>query len=226
VAVFGCGPVGQLVIASCKLMHAGRIFAVDCLPDRLEMAKAQGAEVIDFSKEDPIATLMTLTGGIGVDRAIDAVGVDATLPDKGSAAAKALEKAELKALADELEEIAPKTREDGDNWHPGNAPSIALLWATMALAKAGTLSIIGVYPPTARRFPIGMAMNKNLTLRMGNCPHRKYLPLLLEMVRNGTIEPASLLTRQEPLMSALDAYKEFDRRRPGWIKVELQPQTH
>ena len=68
--------------------------------------------------------------------------------------------------------------------------------------------------------------NKNLSLRMGNCPHRKYLPLLLDMVRNGTIDPAQLLTRQEPLMSAIEAYKEFDKRSPGWVKVELQPQTH
>jgi threonine dehydrogenase-like Zn-dependent dehydrogenase len=226
VVVFGCGPVGQLAIASCKLMHAGRIFAVDCIPDRLEAARAQGAEVIDFSNEDPIATLLELTGGIGADAAIDAVGIDATLPEKGSLAAKALEKGELKALKDELSEVAPKTNTDGDNWHPGNAPSIVPLWATMGLAKAGTFSIIGVYPPTARRFPLGMAMNKNLTLRMGNCPHRKYLPLLVEMVRNGTIEPSKLRTRQEPLMSAVEAYKAFDKRSPGWIKVELQPQTH
>jgi threonine dehydrogenase-like Zn-dependent dehydrogenase len=226
VAVFGCGPVGQLVIASCKLMQAGRIFAIDYVADRLGRAQAQGAEVIDFSKEDPVATLMTLTSGIGVDCAIDAVGVDATLPEKGSPAAKALEKTELQALQEERKEIAAKTKEDGPNWHPGNAPSIALLWAVTGLAKAGALSIIGVYPQTARRFPIGLAMNKNLSLRMGNCPHRKYLPLLLDMVRNGTIDPAQLLTRQEPLMSAIEAYKEFDKRSPGWVKVELQPQTH
>src|SRR4051812_48434369 len=117
VVVFGCGPVGQLVIASCKLMHAGRIFAVDCLPDRLEAAQAQGAEVIDFSREDPVAALMELTSGIGPDCAIDAVGIDATLPAKGSLAAKALEKTELAALEDELSEVAPKTNPDGDNWH-------------------------------------------------------------------------------------------------------------
>jgi threonine dehydrogenase-like Zn-dependent dehydrogenase len=214
------------VIASCKLMRAGRIFAIDCIADRLEMAKAQGAEVVDFSKEDPIATLLELTDGNGVDCAIDAVGVDATLPEKGGAAAKALEKLELKALKDEVGEIAPRTNEDGDNWHPGNAPSIALLWAVMGLAKAGTLSIIGVYPPAARRFPIGMAMNKNLSLRMGNCPHRKYLPLLIDLVRNGTLEPEELITRQQPLLGAIEAYKEFDKRSPGWVKVELQPQTH
>jgi threonine dehydrogenase-like Zn-dependent dehydrogenase len=226
VIVFGCGPVGQLAILSAKLMQAGRIFAVDYVPTRLELARAQGAEVIDFSKEDPIATIMELTDGIGADCAIDCVGVDATLPEHGSPAAKALEKAVQKAMEDERDEVAPKTNEDGDNWHPGNAPSIVLTWGVTALAKAGTFSIIGVYPPTARRFPIGMAMNKNLALRMGNCPHRRYLPKLVELVRTGAVDLAALLTQHQPLMSALEAYKEFDKRSPGWVKVELMPQTH
>ena len=77
VAVFGCGPVGQFVIASAKLMGAGRVFAVDRVPSRLEMARSQGAETINFEEEDPVETLLRLTGKIGVDRAIDAVGVDA-----------------------------------------------------------------------------------------------------------------------------------------------------
>ena len=93
----------------------------------------------------------------------------------------------------------------------------------MGLAKAGTLSIIGVYPPTARRFPLGMAMNKNLSLRMGNCPHRKYLPMLVDLVRNGTIDPTHVLTEAEPLTSAVEAYKAFDTRQPGWVKVKLDP---
>ena len=77
VAVFGCGPVGQFAIMSARLLGAGRIFAVDMVPSRLEMAREQGAETIDFNKEHPVEALRRLTGGIGVDRAIDAVGVDA-----------------------------------------------------------------------------------------------------------------------------------------------------
>jgi threonine dehydrogenase-like Zn-dependent dehydrogenase len=65
VAVFGCGPVGQLAIASAKLMRAGRILAVDTIESRLDMARAQGAEVIDFEKDDPVEALVELTGGIG-----------------------------------------------------------------------------------------------------------------------------------------------------------------
>src|SRR6185312_355965 len=86
VAVFGCGPVGQFAIASAKLMGAGRVLAVDCLEDRLQMARRQGAEIIDYEREDPVATIRELTGGIGVDRAIDAVGVDANHPHHGPAA--------------------------------------------------------------------------------------------------------------------------------------------
>lgn len=68
-------------------------------------------------------------------------------------------------------------------------------------------------------------MNKNLTLRMGNCPHRKYIPRLVDMVRSGVIDPTLILTQQEPMASAIDAYKAFDERKPGWIKVELEPQA-
>src|SRR4051794_6661854 len=88
VAGFGCGPVGQFPIARARVLGAGRVFAVDQVPSRLAMARAQGAEVIDFSKEDPVETLKELTGRIGVDRAIDAVGVDAERPHGGPAATK------------------------------------------------------------------------------------------------------------------------------------------
>lgn len=221
VAVFGCGPVGQFCITSAKILGAGRIIAVDTVPSRLAMARAQGAEVIDFNAEDPVSSILEMTGGIGVDRAIDAVGIDAERPHDGPAALKA--KANGKLFDRELETVAPKTNPKGKNWQPGDGPSQVLLWAVEALAKAGTLSIIGVYPETAMIFPIGGAMNKNLTIKMGNCNHRTYIPRLLEMVRAGMIDPRQVLTQQEPLISAIDAYKAFDTRQPGWIKVELAP---
>ncbi|NMG37601.1 glutathione-dependent formaldehyde dehydrogenase, partial [Azoarcus sp. TTM-91] len=129
---------------------------------------------------------------------------------------------EQEALAARL---APHARPEDGNWQPGDAPAQALDWAVRALAKAGTLSIIGVYPPTDKVFPIGAAMNKNLTVRMGNCNHRKYIPELLELVRAGVIDPEAILTRREPLTSATEAYAAFDKREPGWMKVKLQPDT-
>ncbi|HDZ56079.1 MAG TPA: glutathione-dependent formaldehyde dehydrogenase [Pseudomonas xinjiangensis] len=205
VAVFGCGPVGQFAIASAKLLGAARVFAIDQYDDRLEMARKQGAETINFDKEDPIKTLKRLTGGIGVDRAIDAVGVDAECPHSHGSAEAA-------------ERNAP-----GPNWQPGDGPSQALEWAVEALAKAGTLSILGVYPAEARTFPIGVAMNKNLAINMGNCHHRKYIPKLIDLVLNGRIDPITILTQTEPMSDAIEAFKAFDRRKSGWIKVELNP---
>ena len=223
VAVFGCGPVGQFAIASAKMMRAGRIFAIDTVPSRLDMARDQGAEAIDYNDEDPVKTIKKLTGGIGVDRAIDAVGVDANFPDRGPAA-RAL-KSEKADFDEEVEKIAPDANPQGDQWHPGNAPSLVLEWAIEALAKAGTLSIIGVYSGETKRFPIGNAMEKNLTINMGNCNHRKYIPMLLEVVRSGAVDPTEIITQHESVMSAIDAYEHFDKREAGWIKVVLEPET-
>lgn len=221
VAVFGCGPVGQFAIAGSFHMGAGRVLAVDTIPSRLEMARSQGAEVIDFNAEDPVETIRRLTGGIGADRAIDAVGVDAEPAYSGPAAAKS--EAKIEEHRREVEQIAPETHPDRGNWVPGEAPSQALEWAVEALAKAGTLSIIGVYPEKLEKFPIGAAMMKNLAVNMGNCNHRKYMPHLLELVRSGAMDPARILTQVDRLTDAVDAYKAFDERQPGWMKVELLP---
>lgn len=221
VAVFGCGPVGQFAILSARLMGADRILAVDTIPSRLDLARAQGAEAIDFNAEDPVQTIRELTGGIGVDRVIDAVGVDAVRPRHGPAVAKADGQAQEFAAA--RAQVAPETNPQGESWHPGDAPTLALDWATEAVAKAGTLAIIGVYPPQARIYPIGMAMNKNLTLKMGNCNHRRYIPQLVDLVQAGSVDPLAVLSQVEPFSNVLDAYRAFDQRQPGWIKVELVP---
>ncbi len=221
VAVFGCGPVGQFVIASLKLLGAGRIIAIDTIPTRLDMARAQGAEVIDFNQEHPVTMIKEMTRGIGVDRAVDAVGVDAVRPHAGPASKDAKAKAPI--YKDELRMVAPKTNPRNGNWNPGDGPSQALEWAVEALAKAGTLSIIGVYPQTMIHFPIGAVMMKNITINSGNCNHRKYIPKLVEMVAANMIRPTQVLTQVEPLTSVLEAYQAFDRRKAGWIKVELEP---
>ena len=220
IAVFGCGPVGQFAIASARMLGAGRVFAVDSVPSRLEMARAQGAEVIDFNREDPVAALRGATGGVGPNRVIDAVGVDAQTADRGPAARKA--KKEREKFDREVEEIAPAASPDGDNWVPGNAPSQAMEWAVESVAKAGSIAIIGVYAEKSQ-FPIGKAMEKNLTVKMGNCNHRRYIPKLLDMVRSGQFDPSKVLTNQVPLSDAIGAYEAFDTRQEGWIKVELTP---
>jgi threonine dehydrogenase-like Zn-dependent dehydrogenase len=91
------------------------------------------------------------------------------------------------------------------------------------VAKAGTIGIIGVYPPQLTSFPTGAAMNKNLTIKAGNCNHRRYVPRLLDLVRTGAIDPSTVLTQDEPLTSAIAAYRTFDRRESGWTKVAFTP---
>ena len=218
VVVFGAGPVGVFAALSAKLLGAGRVLVVDQHADRLEMARRIGAEPIDFSVEDPIDAIRDLTGGIGPDRAIDAVGVEAELPHGGPAEGRSETSPE--EFEAETDEVAPE--QDAD-FAPGGAPSMALRWAVRSLAKAGTLGIIGVYPPQAQHFPIGEAMNKNLTLKMGNCNHRRYVPRLVDLVRSGAVDPTAVITQLEGVRGAVEAYEAFDDRRPGWLKVELEP---
>lgn len=226
VAVFGAGPVGQFAIASSFLLGAGRVFAIDCVESRLDMARSQGAETIDFNEEDPVEAILRLTGGIGADRAIDAVGIDAMRPRHGPAGRRAGERGEQ--FDREAREIAPeaqhgRSKGNGRNWMAGDAPSQAITWAVEALAKAGTLSVIGVYPENDRFFPLGLAMNRNLTINLGNCNHRAIIPTLVERVSSGTIDPARVLTQSQPIVDAIEAYRAFDRHEAGWIKVKLEP---
>lgn len=220
VAVFGCGPVGQMAIASAFMRGAGRVLAVDAVASRLDMARSQGAEAIDFEAEDPVEVIKELTGGIGVDRAIDAVGVDAVCAHHGPAAEGSRRKHEK--FEREVAEIAKEAHPKGAQWHPGDAPSQVLDWAVASLAKAGTLAIVGVYPEAAERFPIGKAMNMNLTLKAGNCHHRRYIPELLRLVRSGAVRPSKILTQTTRFATGIEAYEAFDRREPGWTKVEIK----
>ena len=224
VAVFGCGPVGQFAIISALLMGAGRVLAVDCIDSRLQKARENGAETINFEEEDVVDTILDLTGGIGTDRAIDAVGIDAIHPHSPPAVAISPEQKEL--FDEEMQEVAPDLlahRDTAERWHPGDAPSQVLQWAVQAVAKAGTIAIIGVYPESMRFFPMGKAMMKNLTIRSGNCHHRKYIPMLMEIVSAGSVQPERIITQAQPMRSVIDAYRMFADKKAGWMKVELRP---
>jgi threonine dehydrogenase-like Zn-dependent dehydrogenase len=187
VLVLGAGVVGQCAIASAKLQGASRVLVVDGLDDRLGIARAQNAEIINFNEEDPVKAVRDLTGGIGVDRVIDAVGIDAQRPAKGPA----LENlpVDVGVLEEERRAAAPEGNVGGGQWVVGDAPSLAARWAIGAVAKAGTLGVIGVYPPNFDRFPFGEAMNRNLTIQSGNCNHRRYVPGLLYRVARGDVDP-------------------------------------
>lgn len=219
VAIFGCGPVGLFAVICAQHLGAGRVFAIDSVDSRLEMARSHGAEIIHFDKEDPIAVLKDLCRGSGSDRTIDAVGVDAANSSKGPAADKKASghfKAELKG-------IASQGLPSSETFRPGGAPSQALKWAIESVAKGGTVSVIGVYSAPVQDFPIQTVLEKNLTLKAGNCNHRRYMPDMIELVRAGVIRPEQFLTQKEPIQSAIDAYRSFAEHERGWIKVKLEP---
>ncbi|QLG12678.1 glutathione-dependent formaldehyde dehydrogenase (plasmid) [Deinococcus sp. D7000] len=223
VVVFGCGPVGQFAIISARLQGATRVIAVDRVPSRLDMARKNGAEVINFEEEDPIQAIQRLTGGVGADCVIDAVGVDAQHAHGGPAAPDANE---AQKFEEQVEQVAPEAQPTKDGqWVPGDAPSQVLEWAIEAVKKAGQIGIIGVYSPSVTTYPIGKAMNKNLTVRMGNCNHRVYIPHLVDLVAAGVVDPTTVITKQETLQDAVSSYEAFDKRQPGWLKVELEPQA-
>ncbi len=203
VAVFGCGPVGQLVILVLKKWGIKTIFAVDNIPSRLDMAHKQGAHIVNFDEHDPVSLLKKLTHGKGPDKIIDAVGVDAEHPHYPWAA----------------------SGNQQEQWLVGNAPWQALEWEVEAVCKAGTISIIGVYPGQSHIFPIGTAMGKNLIIRMGNCNHRAYIPQLLEWVHNKEIDLTSFITQTVAFDKVIDAYKHFDKREDNWLKVALLVQS-
>jgi len=224
VSVFGCGPVGQFAIISALLMGAGRVLAVDCIESRLQKARENGAETINFEEEDAVDTILELTGGIGTDRAIDAVGIDAIHPHSPPAVALAPE--QIEEFEQEMQDVAPEVfshKDQAQRWHPGDAPSQVLQWAVQSVAKGGTLAVIGVYPESMRFFPIGKAMMKNLTIRSGNCNHRKYIPMLMQIVSAGSVQPERIITQEQPIRSAIDAYRMFADKKAGWLKVELRP---
>ncbi|TKK90833.1 zinc-binding dehydrogenase [Herbidospora galbida] len=198
VVVLGAGPVGQLAALSARMQGAGRVIIVDGNADRLETARLQNAETVDFNAEDPVAAVKDLTGGVGADRVIDAVGIDAEPP------------------------AGERERSEHELWQPREAPDQALRWAVEMVDKAGTIGIVGVYPQGFDRFPLGTAMNRNLTIKMGNCHHRRYAPGLLSKIAAGAADPTTILTRQETMPGVLEAYQAFDRREPGWTKVAIE----
>ncbi len=202
IAVYGCGPVGQFAIRSAFLLGAGRVIAIDRFPERLRMARQGGAEVIDYSQEGPYERLRELTGGIGPDACIDAVGMEAHGYD-------------LSAWYDRIKSTLMMETD---------RPT-ALREAIFACRKGGTVSIPGVYGGFLDKFPLGSAFAKGLTMKMGQTHDHRYLPRLLDHIEKGDIDPSFIITHRLPLEQAPQAYSMFRDKQDECIKVVLKPGT-
>jgi threonine dehydrogenase-like Zn-dependent dehydrogenase len=201
VAVWGCGPVGQFVIRSAKLLGAGRVIAIDRFPERLELARKGGADTLDYEDEDSLlAALRDETGGRGPDACIDAVGLEA----HGHGAFAIYDRVKH---AVRLETDRPT----------------ALRQAIQACRKGGTVSIPGVYGGLVDKFPLGAAFAKGLKIRMGQTHVQRYMPALLETILAGQIDPAEIVTHRLPLDEAPNGYATFAHKEDGCVKVVLTP---
>jgi threonine dehydrogenase-like Zn-dependent dehydrogenase len=200
VAVWGCGPVGQLTIRSAFLLGAGTVFAIDDVPRRLQMAHDSGAIPLDFGELDVFEALRDLTGGRGPDVCIDAVGLEAN----GHS---------VDALYDRARAAMFLTT---DRIH-------ALRQAILSCRKGGTVSIPGVYGGLPDKFPLGAAFAKGLTFRMGQTHVIRYMKPLLDRIGSGEIDPSFIISHRLPLDEAPRGYANFKRNRDEWTKVVLKP---
>ncbi len=202
VAVWGCGPVGQFAIKSAWMFNAGRVIAIDRVPERLAMARAHGrAETIDFSKDDVYDRLQEMTRGRGPDRCIDAVGCEAHAAGGLDAALDAAKAAVMLTT---------------DRAH-------VLREAILCCRKGGTLSVPGAYVGALDKIPFGALMNKGLTVKSGQTHMQRYLKPLLRKIEEGEIDPSFVITHRLSLDEAPEAYKTFRDQKDGCIKVVLRP---
>ena len=202
VAVWGCGPVGQFAIKSAYLLGAERVIGIDWVPERLAMAAAESkAETLNFLDVDVFDKLKEMTGGIGPDSCIDAVGMEAH--GHGSVGAW-IDKAKAALML------------------ATDRPT-ALRQAINACRKGGTVSVPGVYGGFLDKIPFGAAFAKGLTFKMGQTHVQKYLRPLLELIERGDIDPSFVITHRLRLADAPQGYDIFKNKEDECIKIVMQP---
>lgn len=200
VAVWGCGPVGLFAVQSALIMGAEKVIAIDHYPHRLDLARGLGAEVIDFARTHVLEALMEMTGGLGPDAVIDAVGMES----HGFAPDNVLDTIKQKVL-------------------PGTDRGHALRMALMAVRKGGRVSIPGVYGGMVDKFPIGALMQKGVEVRTGQTHVQRYTRDLLNRIMEGQIDTTFLISHRLPLEEAATGYRNFRDNQNDWTKVVLKP---
>lgn len=200
VAVWGCGPVGLFAVQSALAMGAARVIAIDHYPHRLALARMLGADTVDFRHSNVREALMEMSGGIGVDAVIDAVGMEA----HGFAIDNMIDVAKQKVGV-------------------GADRASALKQAILAVRPGGRVSIPGVYGGMTDKFPLGALMEKGLQIRTGQTHVQRYLHDLLTKIEDGAIDTTFLISHRLPLEEAARGYKSFKEEQNNWIKVVLKP---
>ena len=200
VAVCGCGPVGLFAVQSAFLMGAERVIAMDHFPARLELARRFGAETINYEHTKTYEALMEMTGGIGPDACIDAVGLEAH-----------------GAFADNiLDQIKVSTFLGTDRAH-------VIRQAILACRKGGRVSMPGVYGGFVDKFPLGAFMEKGLTLRTGQTHVQKYMQPLYTAIAEGKIDTTFMISHRAGLNAGPELYEKWHDEQDAYTKIVLKP---
>jgi len=212
VVVLGLGPVGDF---ACRIaMHKGyRVIGVDLVVDRLARVAARGVEVVDLEQhgDDLGDVIRDLTQGRGPDSVIDAVGMEA----HGSPATKAVQKAAgllPRFIAAPIQEVAGVDRLG------------ALYSAIDIVRRGGTISLSGVYGGAADPMPMLTLFDKQIQLRMGQCNVKRWVDEIMPLLSDDDpLGVDDFATHRLPLEEAPEAYRAFQEKRDGYIKVQLKP---
>ena len=216
VAVFGAGAVGLLAAYCSFLRGATEVYVVDYIPERLKKAEELGAMPIDFLVGDPVEQIMELRSRnrkragatwrgeeamTGVNCGIDAIGFQAR-----------------------------------DRAHPSQEkPNQVIGDLARLINPNGRLGIVGVFLPNDAK-PVGeiekqgdlivpwqTLFKKSITIGMGRDNDERYNTQLRDMIIAGRAKPSKIVSHRLPLSEAPDAFKKFDARSDGYIKIVLDP---
>jgi threonine dehydrogenase-like Zn-dependent dehydrogenase len=201
VAIWGAGPVGQMTVRSALLLGARQVICIDRVPERLDMARAGGAITINFEEESVLERIEELTAGRGPEKCIDAVGMEAHAT------------ATLDSMYDRVKQAVML---ESDRPH-------VLREMAYVCQGGGVLSIPGVYGGLVDKFPIGMIMNKGLTIRTGQTHVNRWTDDLLRRIEEGQIDPSFVITHTVGLEQGPEMYKTFRDKHDGCIKVVMKP---
>jgi len=200
VAIYGAGPVGIMAGYSAMFKGAERVFMVDRVQSRLDLAEGAGCIPVNFDDVDPVEYIVDQTEGNGTDASIDAVGYQATVSGGGE---------EQPAIV--LNQCVYTTR------------------ATGRIGVVGLYVPEDPGAPTEEAaegrllFEIGKFFEKGLSMGTGQANVKRYNRALRDLIVQGRVKPSFVVSKEVPLDDAPDSYHRFDQREEGYSKVVLKP---
>ncbi|GHF82330.1 threonine dehydrogenase-like Zn-dependent dehydrogenase [Amycolatopsis bartoniae] len=213
VVVFGLGPIGQMCCRIARHRGAGQVIGVDLVPERLTVASRYDVTTLDLRDHKDIAgAVRELTSGRGADSVIDAVGMEA----HGAPVGK---------LAHQLVNLLPQPIAAKVTETAGIDRLSVLNAAIHTVRRGGTISLSGVYGGMVDPIPMMELFDRQIQLRMGQANVRRWLDDVLPLVQDDAdpLGVEDLATHRLPLEDAPEAYRLFQQKRDGVIKVLLKP---